>query len=58
MQMDELVLKLVTKVNDAKSSISSMINLTKNLDNTTSKTTQSFDKMTNSTNKISESFKM
>ena len=57
MQMDELVLKLVTKVNDAKSSISSMINLTKNLDNTTSKTTQSFDKMTNSTNKISESFK-
>lgn len=57
MQMDELVLKLVTKVNDAKSSISSMINLTKNLDNTTSKTTQSFDKMSNSTSKISESFK-
>jgi len=55
--MDELVLKLVTKVNDAKSSISSMINLTKNLDNTTSKTTQSFDKMSNSTSKISESFK-
>ena len=57
MQMDELVLKLVTKVNDAKSSISSMINLTKNLDNTTSKTTQSFDKMANSTERSNNNFK-
>lgn len=57
MQIDELVLKLGAKVSDAKSSISSMINLTKNLDNTTSKATQSFDKMANSTSKIDNSFK-
>lgn len=57
MQMDTVILKLITTVDNAKSKISSMINLTKNLDNTTSKTTQSFDKMSNSTSKISESFK-
>ena len=57
MQMDELILKLVAKVGEAKSSISSMINLTKNLDDTTSKTAQSFDKMANGTSKIDSSFK-
>ena len=57
MQMDELVLKLVAKVNDAKSSISSMIGLTKSLDNSTGKVAESFNKMSNSTEKSSDSFK-
>lgn len=57
MQMDELVLKLVAKVNDAKSSISSMIGLTKSLDNSTGKVAESFDKMSNSTEESSDSFK-
>lgn len=57
MQMDTVILKLITTVDNAKSKILSMINLTKNLDNTTSKTTQSFDKMANGTSKIDSSFK-
>lgn len=57
MTMDEITLKLVAKVNEAKSSISSMIGLTKNLDNSTGKVAQSFDKMSNSTRQSSDNFK-
>lgn len=57
MNLDEIALKFTAKVNEFKSSISSVIGLTNNLDNSTNKLAQNFEKMASGTSKADASFK-
>lgn len=57
MNLDEIALKFTAKVNEFKSSISSVIGLTNKLDNSTNKISQNFEKMASGTSKADASFK-